>query len=36
VDAVKSAGGANGYCVVIEIDDQQKPVSLKDILPFLK
>jgi hypothetical protein len=36
VDAVKKAGGANGYCIVIEIDDQQKPVSLKDILPFLK
>ena len=36
VDAVKKAGGANGYCVVIEIDDQQKAVSLKDILPFLK
>lgn len=36
VDAVKKAGGANGYCIVIEIDDQQKPVSIKDILPFLK
>ena len=36
VDAVIKAGGANGYCVVIEIDDLQKPVSLKDILPFLK
>jgi hypothetical protein len=36
VDAVKKAGGANGYCVVIEIDDQQKPVTIKDILPFLK
>ena len=36
VDAVKKAGGASGYCVVIEIDDQQKPVSIKDILPFLK
>jgi len=36
VDAVTKAGGANGYCVVIEIDDQQKPVSLKDIVPFLK
>jgi len=36
VDAVKKAGGANGYCIVIEIDDQQKPVSLKEILPFLK
>jgi hypothetical protein len=36
VDAVKKAGGADGYCIVIEIDDQQKPVSLKEILPFLK
>lgn len=36
VDAVKKAGGANGYYVVIEIDDQQKPVALKDVLPFLK
>jgi hypothetical protein len=36
VDAVKKAGGASGYCLVIEIDDQQKPVSLKDVLPFIK
>ena len=36
VDAVQKAGGANGYCVVIEIDDQQKPVSIKDVLPFFK
>jgi len=36
VDAVKKAGGANGYCIVIEIDDQQKPVNIKEILPFLK
>jgi hypothetical protein len=36
VDAIRKAGGANGYCVVIEIDDQQKPVSLKEIIPFLK
>jgi len=36
VNAVKKAGDANGYCVVIEIDDQQKAVSIKDILPFLK
>jgi hypothetical protein len=35
VNAVKAAGGANGYVVVIEIDDQQKPVSLQDILPYL-
>lgn len=36
VNAVNKAGGANGYCIVIEIDDQQRPVSLKDISPFLK
>jgi hypothetical protein len=36
VNAVKKAGGANGYCIVVEIDDEQKPVSLKDILHYLK
>jgi hypothetical protein len=36
VNALKAAGGPNGYCIVIEIDDQQKPVSLSDILPYLK
>lgn len=36
VNALKSAGGANGYCIVIEIDNQQRPVSLNDILPYLK
>jgi hypothetical protein len=36
VDAVKKAGGADGYIVVIEIDDQQRPVSLDELLPYLK
>lgn len=36
VNALKKAGGANGYCVVIEIDDQQKPVSMEDLLPYIK
>lgn len=36
VDAVKKAGGADGYLIVIEIDDQQKPVSITEILPYLK
>jgi hypothetical protein len=36
VDALKKAGGANGYCIVIEIDDQQKPVSMDEILSLLK
>ena len=36
VDAVKKAGGADGYLIVIEIDDQQKPVTINEILPYLK
>lgn len=36
VDAVKTAGGPDGYCIVIEIDDRQEHVSLNDILPYLK
>lgn len=36
VNAVTKAGGADGYCIVVEIDDEQKPVTIKDILPFLK
>jgi hypothetical protein len=35
-DALKKAGGTNGYLIVIEIDDQQKPVGVEDIKPFLK
>jgi hypothetical protein len=34
-DAVKAAGGANGYLVVIELNDAQKTVSPEDILPLL-
>ncbi|MCW3090459.1 MAG: hypothetical protein JWP81_1528 [Ferruginibacter sp.] len=36
VNALQMAGGANGYCVVIEIDDAQKPVTLLEILSLLK
>ena len=36
VAALKKAGGANGYCVVIEIDDAKNPVTLPEILPLLK
>ncbi|MEI7734569.1 MAG: hypothetical protein WCI49_03845 [Ferruginibacter sp.] len=36
VDAVQKAGGPDGYVVVIEIDNQQKPVNLNDIWPYLK
>jgi hypothetical protein len=34
--AILKAGGPDGYCVVIEIDDSQKPVTIADILPLLK
>lgn len=32
IDAVKKTGSTDGYLVVIEIDDQQKAVSLEEIL----
>lgn len=35
INAVKKAGGANGYLIVIELNDQQKAVSPKDISPYL-
>jgi hypothetical protein len=35
VNGLLKAGGANGYCVVFEIDDKQVPVTIKDILPYL-
>ncbi|WP_301920749.1 hypothetical protein [Ferruginibacter sp.] len=35
-DAVKKAGGADGYLIVIEINDAQKPVSPEEILPLLQ
>ena len=35
VNGLLKAGGANGYCVVIEIDDQHAPVTLRDVMPYL-
>ena len=35
VNGLLKAGGANGYCVVIEIDDKNAPVSLRDVLPYI-
>ena len=34
-DAVKKAGGANGYLIVLELDDTKKAVTAEEILPFL-
>jgi hypothetical protein len=35
VNGLLKAGGANGYCVVIEIGDKDAPVTIKELLSFL-
>ncbi|MEO5984830.1 MAG: hypothetical protein ABIP80_04955 [Ferruginibacter sp.] len=35
VDAIEKAGGPTGYVIVINIDDKQSAVTLKDITPIL-
>ena len=35
-DAIEKAGGPYGYAIVINIDDSNDPVTINDILPFLK
>ena len=35
-DALTKAGGPYGYAIVINIDDKEEPVSMNDIVPFLK
>ena len=35
VNGLLKAGGANGYCVVIEIDNKNEPVSLSDVISYL-
>ena len=35
-DAVKKAGGADGYLILIEINDAEKPVSPEEIFPLLQ
>jgi hypothetical protein len=36
VNAIKEAGGADGYVIVIELDNKQKAVTPDEILPYLK
>lgn len=36
VVALQKAGGPKGYCVVIELNDEDSPVSLPEILPWIK
>ena len=35
VNAIIKAGGPYGYAIVINIDDQQKPVAVQEVLDFL-
>ena len=35
-NAVKQAGGADGYLIVIEIDDAQRAVTINEVLPYLQ
>ncbi len=36
VNGLLKAGGANGYCVVIELDNKLAPVTMQDLLSYLK
>ena len=36
VYALLKAGGANGYCVVLELDDKKQPVQIEELLPFIQ
>ena len=36
IQAMIKAGGANGYAIVINIDDEQRPVALYDIVPLIE
>ena len=35
VNAIQIAGGPDGYCVVIELDDKKQPVNVNEVLPFI-
>lgn len=35
INGLLKAGGANGYCVVIEIDDKHAPVTINDLVSYL-
>ena len=35
IEALLKAGGADGYCVVVDLDDKKSAVTIKEILPLL-
>ncbi|MDO9374432.1 MAG: hypothetical protein Q7T76_08435 [Ferruginibacter sp.] len=36
VAALLKTGGVHGYCVVVELDAEERPVTLQDVLPWIK
>lgn len=36
INAIEKAGGADGYYIVIELNDEDRPVTIKDILTYLE
>jgi hypothetical protein len=36
INAMIKAGGANGYAIVVNINDEQRPVALYDIVPLIE
>ena len=36
VEMLRKSGGAKGYAIVININDEQRPVTLPDVLPYLE
>ncbi|HEY9343183.1 MAG TPA: hypothetical protein VIQ23_16495 [Hanamia sp.] len=36
VNGLLNAGGAKGYVVVLELDDKPEPVTINDLLPYLR
>ena len=36
INALITAGGSQGYAIVINLDDEQRPVALYDIIPLLE
>ncbi len=36
IEAIKKAGGADGYFIVIELNDENRAVDINDVLPYLK
>lgn len=36
IESMRKNGGAKGYAIVVNINDEQRPVELTDVLPFME